>query len=59
MPELILSIAAAFFAIKWLSCWVGNAALVKYMLDKGYTPPSDEEMKACCMYAWEKVLHIK
>lgn len=44
--------------IGWLVYWVGAAALAKYMLDKGYTPPSDEEMKACCMYVWRKLLHI-
>lgn len=30
--------------------WIGSAALAKYMIDKGYKPPSDEEMKACCVY---------
>ena len=43
----------------WLVCWVGSAALAKYILDKGYKPPSDEEMKACSMYVWKKLLRIK
>ena len=35
------------------------AALAKYMMDKGYKPPSDKEMKACTVYVWKKLLHIQ
>jgi len=42
----------------WFCYWVGSAALAKYMTDKGYTPPSDEEMKACCTYVLKKKFHI-
>lgn len=56
---------AAFFLVTtlisacgWLCHWVGSAALAKYMSDKGYMPPSDEEMKVCCAYVWKKLLHI-
>ena len=52
----ILTTIIAF--IGWLFYWTGSAALAKYMKDKGYAPPSDEEMKACCIYIWKKVLHI-
>lgn len=45
-------------SIGWLTYWAGSAALAKYMADKGYTPPSDEEMKACCTYVWKKIFHI-
>ncbi len=45
-------------SIGWLLYWVGSAALAKYMIDKGYTLPSDEEMKTCCTYVWKKILHI-
>ncbi|MCI9142792.1 MAG: hypothetical protein HFH87_09240 [Lachnospiraceae bacterium] len=42
----------------WLIHWVGTAALAKYMSDKGYMPPSNEEMKACCTYVWKRIFHI-
>lgn len=44
MLTLFLFIALIICAIGWLLYWVGAAALAKYMMDKGYTPPSDEEM---------------
>lgn len=42
-----------------LAYWVGSAALAKYIIDKGYKPPSDEEMKAYCVYVIKKILHIR
>lgn len=45
-------------SIGWLCYWVGSAALAKYMTDKGYTPPSDDEMRACSAYVLKKLLHI-
>ncbi len=45
--------------IGWIAYWAGSAALVKYMMDKGYKPPSDDEMKECSLYVWKKILHVK
>ncbi len=45
-------------SIGWLCYWVGSAALAKYMIDKGYTPPSDDEMRECSAYVLKKLLHI-
>lgn len=45
-------------AVGWMCYWVGAAALAKYMSDKGYMPPSDEEMKAYCTYVWKKLFHV-
>lgn len=42
----------------WLCHSVGSAALVKHMKDKGYTLPSDEELKECNAYVLKKILHI-
>jgi hypothetical protein len=52
----ILFITTVICAVGWLNRWVSCAALVKYILDKGYTPPSDEETKACAEYVWNKLL---
>lgn len=41
-----------------MAYWAGVAALTKYMMDKGYRLPSDEEMKECSLYVWRKLLHI-
>lgn len=46
-------------SVGWLCYWVGSAALAKYMIDKGYMPPSDDEMKACSTYVLKKLLHIR
>ena len=53
---LVVAIVCAF---GWLNRWVACAALVKYMADKKVTPPSDDEAKACAMYVWTKLLHIR
>ena len=56
---IILAALAGVCAIGWLVRWVACAALVKYMVDKGYQQPTDEEMQACCMYARKKLLHVR
>lgn len=56
---VVAFISAGVCAVGWLSCWVGTAALIKYMADKGCAPPSSEEMKAYCAYALKKLLHIQ
>lgn len=38
--------------------WIGSAALAKYIIDKGYKPPTDEEIKACCVCVIKKKFHI-
>lgn len=46
-------------SVGWLCYWIGSAALEKYITDKGYKPPSDEELKACCIYVIKKKFHIQ
>lgn len=43
-------------ALGWVNSWVARASLAKYILDKNYTPPSDEEARACAAYVWSKLL---
>ncbi len=57
MVVLILSLATVFFAVKWLTCWAAAAGLVKYMAKKGYTPPSEQETKACIKEAMMERFH--
>lgn len=59
MGYVILAILAAVCALQWLICRVGTMALVKYLMDKGYDPPSNEELHSCTMYVWKKLLHIR
>ncbi len=59
MLSLFFFCTTVVCAIGWLLYWVGAAALAKYMMDKGYKPPSDKEMKACTVYVWKKLLHIQ
>ncbi len=58
MFTLFFAITTIVSLIGMFCFWVGSAALAKYISDKGYTPPSDEEMKACCTYVLKKALHI-
>lgn len=58
MLTVIFFLTTVTESILCLFYWVGSAALAKYIKDKGYTPPSDEEMKACCAYVWKKIFHI-
>lgn len=50
--------AAVICAFGWLNSWVARAALIKYMTEKN-TLPSEEEMKACLIWTWKRVLKIK
>ena len=45
--------------IGWFCYWVGVAALVKYMTDKGYELPADEEIKECGVYVCKKLFHVE
>lgn len=57
--KLILVIIAAVCGIKWFFSWVGGRAIVLYMLGKGYTPPTDEELKACVMEVLRRTFHLE
>lgn len=59
MISIALLVSTVVSSIGWLSNQVASMALVKYMKDKGYTPPSDEEVKAYASYSVKKLLHIK
>ena len=59
MTTAILLAAAAICGFGWLVTWVGNAAMAKCLQDKGHTPPTDEEMTACSVYVWKRLLRIK
>lgn len=51
-----LGIGVLVCALGWLNQWVACAALAKYMMDKEYETPSDEEAKRCAAYVWNKLL---
>ena len=40
---IIFAITTGICAIGWVTRWVACASLVKFMFDKGYTPPTMEE----------------
>ena len=50
MIAVFLAGTTAICGAGWLICWVASAALAKYMTDKGYKLPSNNEMKNCCNY---------
>lgn len=58
MITVFLGLAALIAAIGWLLHSIAIEVLVKYMKDKGYTPPSDEEIKAYFIYVLKRRFHI-
>lgn len=57
MLTVILFIACLIFAIGWLKNKIGLLTLTAYITQKGYTPPSEEETKACTDYVVKNLLH--
>lgn len=51
MEKIILTILIGAGAIQWMASVLGSRALVHYMRIKGYTLPTDEELKVCTRYA--------
>lgn len=52
---ILLLLWCTFQLLKQCVC---SAALITWILSKGYTPPSDVEMKACLVEVWKRVLKI-
>lgn len=59
MGYVILGTLAAVCALQWLLCKVGTMALVRYLMDKGYDLPSDEELHTYTLSVWKKLMHIR
>lgn len=59
MVIAILVAISVVCAVGWLASWVGNAAIAKWIIDKGYTPPTDEELSECASYVMENMLRGK
>ena len=58
MLTWILLASTVVCAIGYLKYCVATRALVKYMQDKNYTPPSDAETTACTAGVVKKMLRI-
>lgn len=56
---IIFAAIAIVCGIGWLKDAVGIRALSLYMLGKGHTPPTEEELKACCNVAVRRMLGLK
>ncbi len=59
MVTVILLGISFVCGIGWLVNYVGLLALAKWIIDKGLTPPTGEEMSQCVTYVWRKLLRIK
>lgn len=53
---LISTIVCAAGCLKYC---VATRALVKYIIDKNYTPPSDEEIVMCSKWVIRKMFVVK
>lgn len=58
MLAWIFLISTMVCAIGYLKYCVTTRALVKYMQNKNYTPPSDAETAACVTWVVKKMLKI-
>lgn len=58
MITIFFIVTTVVTLIGWLFYWMGSAALAKYILKKGYKPPSDKEMKACCVEVLKNLFHV-
>lgn len=56
---IFLVVTTAICAFGWATNHAAAIALVKYMHDKKYTPPTEKETKTYVAYAWKELLHIK
>ena len=59
MIAVVFAIIAVMCGIGWLKNAVGIRALLLYMLEKKYTPPTEEELKACCNVAVRRMFGLK
>lgn len=53
---IVLLLICAFGWFKWYVC---TTALIMFALEKGYTPPSKAEMKACAVEVLMRMLKLK
>lgn len=58
MLTIGFAVIAVICAFGWLNRWVGCAALAMYIASKEYTPPTDEELRACLAEVWRRVLTL-
>lgn len=50
---------AAISGIGWLKTNIGLHAVILYLLSKGYTPPTDTELRACCEVVVKRMFGLK
>lgn len=55
---ILLAIATAICALKWLKYYVCTQSLAHIMGKRGLTL-SDEEIKAATAFVWKKIFHIR
>lgn len=54
---LIISIVVAIlFALKWFTERIRFTAIIYYIVEKGYTPPSRDEMMECIKIVTQKTV---
>lgn len=47
MFSVVLGVAATVCAIGWFFSRLSTKIIICYMIEKGYMPPTDEELKTC------------
>lgn len=56
---IFLIAIAAISGIGWLKTNLGLHAVILYLLSKGYTPPTDTELRACCEVVVKRMFGLK
>ena len=55
MLTIFFALTTAVCAIGWLSRYISTCAMIYYIEKKGYTQPSDSEIKECTLWATKKI----
>ena len=59
LADIILVMACVICVVGWLVDHICVLSLSKWIVDKEYTPPTYEEMKACTDYVVRKLFGIR
>ena len=59
MWAIVFAVIAIVCGIGWLCYWLSSASLVMFMIAKGYTLPTEVELKACMKEVIKKKCNFK
>lgn len=55
MLTIFFALTTVVCVIGWLSRYISTCAMIYYIEKKGYTQPSDSEIKECTLWVTKKI----